>query len=366
MTIVAAVIETGGAPFRLESLELGPIQADEARVRIAACGICHTDLLIRGGSFPTPMPVVLGHEGAGVVEEVGAAVTRVAPGDRVVLSYASCGTCRTCATGRPYYCAEFRDRNFGGARPDGTTALSRNGQPVHSHFFGQSSFATHAAVTERSLVRLPDDVPFEIAAPLGCGVQTGAGGVLNVLRPSPGAAIAVFGVGGVGLSAVMAAALTGCASIVAVDVKPARLELARELGATHAIDSSETDPVAAIVELTGGGVDGSLETSGAPSALRQAIGCLAPDAICGLIGAAERGTSVPLEVGTILGGGRTLRGIGEGHSVPQVFIPVLLDLWRAGKLPLERLIGGYDFDAINEAAAASEAGTVVKPVLRMG
>jgi aryl-alcohol dehydrogenase len=231
MTIVAAVIETGGAPFRLESLELGPIQADEARVRIAACGICHTDLLIRGGSFPTPMPVVLGHEGAGVVEEVGAAVTRVAPGDRVVLSYASCGTCRTCATGRPYYCAEFGARNFGGARSDGTTALSRNGQPVHSHFFGQSSFATHAAVTERSLVRLPDDVPFEIAAPLGCGVQTGAGGVLNVLRPQAGAAIAVFGVGGVGLSAVMAAALTGCGTIVAVDVKPARLELARELGA---------------------------------------------------------------------------------------------------------------------------------------
>ena len=184
--ITAAVVQTGGAPFELTNVELAGVQPDEVRVRITASGICHTDLLIRDGSFPTPMPVVLGHEGAGVVEEVGAAVTRVAVGDRVACSYASCGGCAGCATGRPYYCAEFFERNFLATRADGTTALSHEGRPVHSHFFGQSSFATGAIVPERSVVTIADDVPFEIVAPFGCGVQTGAGGVIDVAAPAAG------------------------------------------------------------------------------------------------------------------------------------------------------------------------------------
>jgi aryl-alcohol dehydrogenase len=366
MSIVGAVVETAGGPFELATLELGALQADEARVRIEAAGICHTDLTVRGGSFPTPMPVVLGHEGAGVVEEVGAAVTRVRPGDRVALSYASCGHCRTCASGRPYYCGDFFTRNFGAARPDGSTALSRDGRPVHSHFFGQSSFATGAVVPERSLVKLPDDVPFEVVAPFGCGVQTGAGAVINVLRPQAGSAIAVFGAGSVGLSAVMAAAVVGCATIIAVDVKPARLELARELGATHALNPAELDPVETIKELTGGGADCSLEMSGSPAALRQAVECLAPDSVCGVIGAPPFGVAAELDVNDIIAFGRTVRGIVEGHSIPDVFIPQLIDLWRAGKLPVDRLIQTYDFDAINDAAAAAEAGDAVKCVLRVG
>jgi aryl-alcohol dehydrogenase len=365
MTITGAVVESAGAPFKLESLELGPLQADEARVRIAATGICHTDLTVRGGSFPTLMPVVLGHEGAGVVEEVGAAVTRVSPGDRVAMTYASCGRCRTCATGRPYYCGDFFPRNFLAARADGTTALSREGQPVHSHFFGQSSFATAAVVPERSLVTLPDDVPFDVVAPFGCGVQTGAGAVLNVLRPEAGSTLAVFGAGGVGLSAIMAAAVVGCGRIVAVDVKPARLELARELGATDAINAADTDPVEAIKELTGGGADYSLEMSGVTAALRQAVECLASDSTCGVIGAPPFGVAAELDVNDIIAFGRTVRGIVEGHSVPEIFIPQLIDLWRAGKLPVDRLIETYDFDAINEAAEAAEAGDTVKCVLRM-
>jgi aryl-alcohol dehydrogenase len=365
MSIVGAVVEEPGAQFALQPLELGALQPDEARVRIEASGICHTDITVRGGTFPTPMPVVLGHEGAGVVEEVGAAVTRVAPGDRVVMSYASCGSCVACSTGRPYYCGEFFPRNFLAARADGTTALSRAGQPVHSHFFGQSSFATAAVVGERSLAKVPDDVPLDVVAPFGCGIQTGAGAVINVLRPQAGSSLVVFGAGGVGLSAIMAAAVVGCGRIIAVDVQPARLELARELGATHTIDAADTDPVEAIKELTGGGADYSLEMSGSTAALRQAVECLASDSTCGVIGAPPFGVAAELDVNDIIAFGRNIRGIVEGHSVLDVFIPQLIDLWRAGKLPVDRLIKAYDFDAINEAVAATEAGEVVKCVLRM-
>jgi aryl-alcohol dehydrogenase len=359
------VVFDGTQPQVVDDLEIREPGPGEVLVAVAAAGLCHSDLSVIDGTIPFPVPVVLGHEGAGVVEEVGSAVTRVSPGDRVALSYTSCGSCRTCATGRPYYCGEFFARNFGAARPDGSTALSREGKPVHSHFFGQSSFATGAIVPERSLVRLPDDVPFEVVAPFGCGVQTGAGAVLNVLRPQAGSAIAVFGAGGVGLSAIMAAAVVGCATIVAVDVNPSRLELALELGATHAVNAAEDDPVQTIRELTGGGADYTLEMSGSTVALGQAVESLAPDSTCGVIGAPPFGVAAELDVNGIIAFGRTVRGIVEGHSVPEVFIPQLIELWRAGKLPVERLIETYDFDAINEAAAAAESGDVVKCVLRM-
>jgi aryl-alcohol dehydrogenase len=363
--ITAAVIESPNAPFALEPLELGDVQVDEVRVRMTASGICHTDLLIREGSFPTPMPVVLGHEGAGIVEEVGAAVSSVAVGDRVALSYASCGGCAGCATGRPYHCADFFGRNFMATRPDGTTALSRAGTPVHSHFFGQSSFATGAIVRECSVVKIADDVPFEVVAPFGCGIQTGAGSVLNALRPEAGSSLAIFGAGGVGLSSVMAAVICGCDPIIVVDINPARLELARDLGATHVVDASATDPVEAIVELTGGGADATIEASGIPGVLSQAVYALATDGVCGLVGGPPADVEEALNVQAVLSRGRTLRGLVEGHSVPQVFIPKLVDLWRAGRLPMDRLVRVYDFDQINDAAQAALSGEVVKPVLRM-
>jgi aryl-alcohol dehydrogenase len=364
--ITAAVVESAGAPFALGPAELGEEQPDEVRVRMTASGICHTDLLIREGTFPTPMPVVLGHEGAGVVEEVGAAVTQVAVGDRVALSYGSCAACRACATGRPYHCDDFFARNFLAARADGTTALSRQGEPLHSHFFGQSSFATGAVVNERSVVKIDDDIPFEVVAPFGCGVQTGAGTVINALRPPVGSSIAIFGAGGVGLSAVMGAVVCACDPIVVVDVRASRLELARELGATHTIDASTTDPVEAIVALTRGGVDFSIEASGVPGVLRQAVDALASNATCALVGAPPAGTEEPIDVNALLSRGRIVRAVVEGHSVPQVFIPQLIRLWRAGRLPVDRLIRTYDFDQINEAGDAALAGEVVKPVLRLG
>jgi aryl-alcohol dehydrogenase len=366
MEIRAAVTESKGAPYAIQPVELEEPQAGELLVRVAASGICHTDLIIRDQWYPVPLPAVLGHEGAGVVERVGGAVTRLHPGDRVGLTFHSCGHCPNCATGRPSYCHDFFAHNFGAARPaDGSSVLSRDGAPVHAHFFGQSSFATYAVAHERNAVRLPDAIPLEVAAPFGCGIQTGAGAVLNVLRPPVGASLAVFGTGAVGLSAIAAGAVAGCATIIGVDVRPARLELAREFGATHVIDAGERDPVEAIVELTAGGATCSLEATGIPQALRQAVECTAPTGVCGVVGAPAFGTEVALDVNEILVKGRTIRGIVEGDSVPSVFLPMLVDLWRRGRFPVDRMMAFYDFDRIEDAVHDAESGRVVKPVLRM-
>jgi aryl-alcohol dehydrogenase len=333
---------------------------------VAAAGICHTDLICRDQWYPVPFPTVLGHEGAGVVESVGAEVTGVAPGDPVAMSFHSCGRCRSCAGGLPSYCYEFFEHNFASSRPaDGSSALSRGGEPLHGHFFGQSSFATHAVANARNVVRLNGSMPLEIAAPLGCGIQTGAGAVMNTLRVPAGATLAVFGAGAVGLSAVMAGAIAGCATIVAVDLKPARLELARELGATHTVDAAEDDPVDEVRRVTGAGADFSLEATGSPAVLRQSVDCLAPLGTCGVIGAPAFGTEVVLDVNTILVAGRTVRGVVEGDSVPQTFLPQLVRFWEEGRFPVERLQTYYDFDRIQDAVHAAESGEAIKPVLRM-
>lgn len=364
MRITAAVVESKGAPFALQELELGELRDDEVLVEVAASGICHTDLICRDQWYPVPLPAVLGHEGAGVVRAVGAAVAAVAPGDRVAMSYDSCGACPTCARGLGAYCHSFFEHNFGASRPaDGSTAYSRDGDPVHAHFFGQSSFATHSVARERNVVKLDDAIPLEVAAPFGCGIQTGAGSILNVLQPEPGATVAVFGAGAVGLAAMLAARIAGCARVVAVDVRPSRLELARELGATHTVDASHEDPVEAILTL--GGADASLEATGSPTALRAAVDCLVPTGVCGVVGAPAFGVEVSLDVNTILTGGRVVRGIVEGESVPQEFLPRLVELWRRGEFPVERFMASYDFDEIDRAAHDAESGAVVKPVLRM-
>jgi aryl-alcohol dehydrogenase len=366
MQIRAAVTASKGAPFAIEEVSLGELRGDEVRVRVVAAGICHTDLIIRDQWYPVPLPAVLGHEGAGVVEAVGPGVTKVAPGDHVAMSYGSCGACPSCQLGRPWVCHDFWGRNFGATRPDGSTALSRDGEALHSHFFGQSSFATHAVATERNVTRLEESVPLEVVAPFGCGIQTGAGAVLNALRPPAGSTIAVFGTGTVGLAAVMAAHLTGCAAVIGVDVRPARLALARELGATAVLDGGAVDAVEAIRELTGGrGADFSLDTTGSPQVLAQAVYCTGPGGVCGLIGAPPFGAEVSLDVNQVLALGRTLHGIVEGEAIPDVFIPRLVELWRRGRFPVERIITHYDFDQIDQAAADAEQGRVIKPVLRI-
>ncbi len=366
MEIQAAVTESKGAPFEIKRLELGELHADEVLVRVVACGICHTDLIIRDQWYPVPLPAVLGHEGAGVVEAVGAAVTKVAVGDHVAMSYGSCGSCVKCQGGEPWVCHDFFARNFGASRPDGSTALAADGRSIHSHFFGQSSFASHAVATERNVVRLDPDVPLEIVAPFGCGIQTGAGAVLRAFRPEAGSSIAVFGTGTVGLSAVMAARVVGCTTIIGVDVRPARLELALELGATTVVDAGSVDPVEAVRAATGGvGADFSIDATGIPAVLQQAVYCTGPGGVCGLIGAPPFGTEVSLDVNLMLAMGRTLRGIVEGESVPDVFLPRLIELWRQGRFPVDRIMTYYSFDQIDEAARDAEEGRVVKPVLRM-
>lgn len=368
MEITAAVIEHKDGPFQLTALELDDPRAEEMVVRIVAAGMCHTDLSVRSAATPFPLPAVLGHEGAGVVESVGSAVTHFAPGDRVLVSFDSCGGCLACRSGRPVYCDHWVPLNLlGGARLDGSSTLSRASGPVHGHFFGQSSFASHALVSARAAVRAPDDTDLSMLAPLGCSVQTGVGAVLNVARPEPGSTLAVFGAGAVGLSAVLGAALTPLARIVAVDVVASRLDLAAELGATETVDAGNADPVQALKDLTGGrGVDYAIETSGRLPVLAGALDSLTSAGTCVVIGAPPLGSTIPVDVPNLLGRGITLRGTNQGDSNPAQFLPRLLDLHRQGRLPLDRLITRFPLEKINDAAAGAAAGTAVKPVLVMG
>jgi aryl-alcohol dehydrogenase len=365
--ITAALTETRGAPFALTSLELDDPRPGEVLVRMVGSGVCHTDLIIRDQWYPVPLPAVLGHEGAGVVEAVGGGVGYVRPGDHVVLTFNSCGGCRMCDAGRPAYCDGFFGCNFGGARPDGSSPLRRTaGGDVHGVFFGQSAFATHALANERNVVKVDRDAPLELLGPLGCGVQTGAGAVLNSLDPPAGSSIAVFGTGAVGMSAVMAAVIAGCSTIVAIDLNERRLELARELGATQVINAAADDPVERLRALTGGlGADYTLDTTAIPSVLRQAVDALANGGTCGVIGAAALGTEVSLDMTTLLFG-RSVRGIVEGDSVPRRFIPMLADFHRRGRFPFDRLIRTYAFEDINQAVEDSEKGNTLKPVLTFG
>ncbi len=365
MEIKAAVVAETSGEFRIERLELCEANDDEVVVRIASVGVCHTDLAARDGHLPIPPPPsVFGHEGAGIVERVGRRVTKVRPGDHVVLAWDYCGACAACKSGRPLYCLDFFSHNFHGARPDGSITLRKGDQPVHGSFFSQSSFADLALANERNVVKVRDDVPLEILAPMGCGVMTGAGAVMNALRPGPGSSIAVFGAGAVGMSAVLAARVCGCATIIAVDVRTDRLEVAKELGATHTVDANVVDPVQAIREMTGGGVEFSLECVGRPKVLRQAVDVLPRLGVCGLLGVVPPGTEVALDMDLIMNG-RTVKGILGGDAIPELFIPRLIELYRQGRFPFDRLITFYPFDRINQAVEDMETGRVIKPVLRL-
>ncbi|WP_151475715.1 NAD(P)-dependent alcohol dehydrogenase [Streptomyces albicerus] len=366
-TTRAAVVESGGASFTLSDVELDEPRAHEALVRIVAAGLCHTDLGVASGGLPFPLPGVLGHEGAGIVEAVGPDVTGVEPGDHVVLSFTSCGSCRNCRDGHPAYCAAWLPLNLlGGRRADGSATISRDGTPLGGHFFGQSSFAERALVDERSLVKVDKDVPLESLAPLGCGVQTGVGAVWNVIKPEAGSSLLVLGAGAVGLSAVMAARLTPATTIIAVDKVGERLALARELGATHTVNAGEADVAEAVLELTGGqGADGVVETTGSVAVLRKGADALAPRGTLVVVGAPPFGTEVALDVNALLPGRRVV-GLTLGDSETQTDIPALVQLVRDGRLPLDRLIGHYPFADIDQAVRDMSAGKTIKPVLTFG
>lgn len=363
MLITAAVSRHDRATPELELVDLEVPRVDEILVRIVATGICHTDLNAHAGRGPrVPLPIVLGHEGAGIVEEVGAGVAGITVGDHVVLSGGSCGICPSCRAGRPTYCREAMVVAFGGQRVDGSSPLTQGGERIGGAFFGQSSFATHVVAPARSAVKIPEDVPLHLAGPLACGMITGAGSVITALRLAAGQTIVVFGTGGVGLAAIMAARIAGASRIVAVDINAPRLDLARELGATDTVLSGP-DVDDDLREVLPHGFDFSLVTADHPSVFRAAVACLAVEGTCGYV-VAPHGEWTP-EIGFLLAGGRKLQGIIGGSALPVTFIPQLVEFWRQGRFPFDRLIETFDFVDIALAWEATASGRVVKPVLLM-
>lgn len=363
MRITAAVLRAPDQALSIETLTLDDPRPGEVVVELAGTGVCHTDLAFRHGHWPFPLPAVLGHEGAGTVVAVGAGVTEVAEGDRVVMSLASCGACSACLSGVPAECPSMPALNMCGSRPDGSNALHLlDGSDVHGNFVGQSSFATHALSQARFLVRVPDDIPLHLIGSFGCGIQTGAGAVLNVMKPRPGSTVVVVGLGAVGLAAVAAAAISGCSRVVAADLNPARFDAAKGFGATDVIDVGQGPLPDLVRELLPAGADGAVEASGAAAALRPAFESTHGAGTTVLVGAAPPGTEYALEATSILSG-RKLVGAIMGRSNPRAFIPDLVEMYRRGALPMETIVRTYPLADLDVAMAAAAGGEVIKPVV---
>jgi aryl-alcohol dehydrogenase len=362
--IQAAVAWEAGATLSIEEFDLDEPRADEILVQVEAVGVCHTDDNARLGRLPVVYPIILGHEGAGTVERTGRDVSKVRPGDRVLFTPDYCGRCQQCVLGHTPYCDEVVAVTFTGTRADGSPRAHQDGRPVRASFFGQSSFATHALVTERNIVPVPADAPLHYLAGFTCGVQTGAGAILNAMPVNSDSRVAVWGAGAVGLAAVMAARASGAAEIVALDRVAHRLALAAELGATATVDTSgqELPEVAAVVrKLAGRGVDVALDTTGNPAVILAAVQSLATHGTASVI--TSSGAPVTLPPGDLLLKGRQLRGTMGGHINPTVFIPRLLDLHAQGRFPVDRLVRNYPFAELNTAIADSLSGATIKPVL---
>lgn len=363
LSIEAAVCIPGQGLLEIATLELSPPAAGEVLVRIAAAGLCHTDIAMIDGARPggpVDAPIVLGHEGSGHVVAIGEDVQGIAVGDPVVLSFRSCGACASCARDHSGYCEHFLPLNFTGRRMDGTVGLSRDGAPVLSEFFGQSSFATHAVVAASSVVKVDPSVDLALLGPLGCGFQTGAGAVLNVLRPAAGSSFLLLGAGSVGLAALMAARISGCGTIIAVDRDPDRLDMTLSLGATHVLPAPVDDLPSAVAAITGRGADAALDTTGNGDLVAAAFASLAPWGRCGYVGI--RTPEVTLSSGQFMRG-CTLHGVMEGDSNPVEFIPALIAHYQAGRFPMDRLVQFYPFAHINDAIADMRAGRTIKPVV---
>ena len=363
----AAICHGSDRDFTLEDVHLDHLEPDEILVRIVASGICHTDMAVRDQQLPTPLPAVLGHEGAGIVEAVGNKVTAVSPGDRVIMSFNSCGECPSCAVDAPTYCYNFFPHNFSGRRADGSATIRRNGEEIGGNFFGQSSFATRAIAHQRNVVKIPDrakEIPLERLAPLGCGLMTGAGAVLRSMEVRAGLPIAVFGVGTVGLAAVMAAKIAGAYPIIAVDMHDNRLELAKQLGATHTFNAGD-DAIGQITALVPQGLAYAFDTTGAKKVIEDVFPLIAPKGVLGLVGASPPEAELVFNETALMGGGKRVIGILGGDSDVGDFLCELIEFHRRGEFPFEKLIGYFDFAQINEAIEASETGKVVKPVLRI-
>jgi aryl-alcohol dehydrogenase len=361
MKIKAAIVYKPDDPYVIEDVDLAEPKAGEVLVKVVASGVCHTDYLLSHGKMRPLHPVVLGHEGSGVIVRVGDQVSGFAPGDRVCMSFSYCNECHACITGRPYQCEQNGRLNFGGRAYDGTARLTKDGLEL-SNCFNQSSFATYAITHQNNLVHVPDDMDLRLTGPLGCGIQTGAGAVLNCLKPVPGSSLVVVGCGGVGMSALMAAKISGCSTIIAVDTVDSRLDLALELGATHVINAKKADVVTTAREITGGkGANYAVDATGSGATARTALRCTHYFGMLAIVGA---GGEFTLDIGMDLGA-RVITGITEGRSIPREFIPLLIHFYQKGLFPFDKLITFYDFAEINQADEDSHSGKTIKPVLLM-
>lgn len=365
MKITAAIARAAHQPFSMEEVEIDTPRSNEVLVKVHGVGLCHTDLIARDQFIPIPLPAVLGHEGAGVVVAVGDQVTKVKAGDRVVMSFASCGHCVRCSEHLPSYCTTFPALNYTGRRPDGSSGVSMNGRPISAAFFGQSSFASHALTTERNLVKIADaSLPLGILGPLGCGLQTGAGAVMRSLACAEGSTICIFGGGPVGLAAVMGAKIMKCTTIVLVEPIANRRTIAGTLGATHVIDPASGNVGAAIRAVLPDGVDFALESSGREEVIMTALGSLCSRGLLGLVGVPPRPESaIAVNLASLITYGHRIHGIIEGDSDLEHFIPELIAHFQAGRFPFDRLVETYPLDQINEAIAAQHRGDCIKAVL---
>lgn len=363
----AAVCFDTAEPVRIVDVDLDPPRDGEVRVRIVAAGVCHSDYSVATGVMPTKLPCVLGHEGAGIVEEVGAGVGHVAPGDPVVLSWvAQCGECFYCRAGQPNLCAVGSAINMRFRMPDGSTRVHHQGRDLQA-FSALGAMAEHVVAPARSVVKLPADAPLEKAALIGCAVLTGVGAVSNTARVPPGSSVAVFGVGGVGLNVLQGAVLAGAGPIIAVDLSPAKLEFARGFGATHTIDASQADPGKAIRELTEGrGADYTFEAIGRKRSIEQAYAATRKGGSCVVIGIGSRDENVDVNVYFLPVLEKRLIGCWYGGADVRRDLPHLLELYRAGRLKLDELVTRtYRLDEINQAfsdmAGSLGRGLVVFP-----
>lgn len=358
----AAVVREPGAPYTLESVELDDLRPHEVYVRIQAAGVCHTDANMQ---VVVPMPAVVGHEGVGVVEEVGSAVTEVKTGDRVIISWPACGECHNCLTGERYICDNAFPLLFSGRRLDGSPTIKLNGEWISGSWFQQSSFATYAIAEADSLVKVDDeDVPAEILAALPCGAMTGAGGILSALKVGPLDEVLILGAGGVGQAAVMAAHLAGAYPIIAVARNPKRLQLALELGATHTVNAATEDVPARVREICPEGVRYAFDSSGAVSMWNVAALSLRAGGTFGVCAAAEQET-LGGSPHFFLSKGARIQFVMGGNVVPRDFLPKMIEWYKQGRFPVDKLVQAFPFSEINEAFASSHDGRVVKPVVVM-
>lgn len=364
MKMQAALLLEAHQPFVVDEVELDEPRAGEVLVKIAASGVCHSDYHLVSGATQHPMPVVPGHEGAGVVEAVGGGVTRVQPGDHVSLNWApDCGHCFYCLRGKPNLCETYVKPIWAGTMLDGTTRLRWKGQPAY-HFSGLASFAEYAVVPQESCVKIRKDVPLPVAALVGCAVSTGVGAAMYTAQVKPGESVVVFGCGGVGLNILQGAALCGAETIIAVDTNPTKMEIARQFGATHTVLSSES-PIKAIRELTGGrGAEHAFEAVGIPELQEQAFKAIRPGGTLTLAGLSAMGSGTNLPGAIITRQEKVIKGSYYGTVNASRDFPMLLDLYMAGKLKLDELISQqYPLSQINEAYAAMLSGTVARGVV---